>query len=74
MSSYLSRCQTGGEVKKNLAVHGSVLLLSEDGVVGLKFILGQQLFTIRDLHVEQGIAHAEEGGGRRGHDGKEEEG
>ena len=36
-----------------------MLLLSEDGVVRLELVLFEELLAIGDLHVEQGVAHAE---------------
>ena len=48
-------------------VHGHVLLLREDGVVGLEVVLFEELLAVRDLHVEQGVAHAEELVGLRRH-------
>ena len=41
-------------------IHSHMLLLGEDGVVGLKVILLEELLAVRDLHVKQGIAHAEQ--------------
>ena len=48
-------------------IHSHMLLLGEDGVVGLKVILLEELLAVRDLHVEQGVAHAEELVGLRRH-------
>ena len=40
-------------------IHSHMLLLGEGGVVGLKVILLEELLAVRDLHVKQGVAHAE---------------
>ena len=40
-------------------VHGLVLLLGEDGIVGLEFVLLKEPLAVCDLHVEQGVAQGE---------------
>lgn len=49
--------------------HGHVLLLRKDGIVGLQIILLEQLFTVSDLHVEEGVTDAKELVRLRGHGG-----
>ena len=41
-------------------IHGGVLLLREDGFVGLEAVLLQELLSASDLHVQQRVAYAEE--------------
>lgn len=41
-----------------------VLVLSEDGVVGLELVLLKEVLAVRSLDVEQGVAHADENRGR----------
>lgn len=38
-----------------------VLLLSEDGIVGLQVVLLQQFFAVVDLNIEQGVAQSKDG-------------
>ena len=48
-----------------------MLLLCEDGVVGIKVVFLEELLAA-DHEVEQGVAHAEEGTGRHDDDGSSE--
>ena len=41
-------------------VHRGVLVLGEDSIVRLELVLLQQLLAVSDLHIEQGVAHAEQ--------------
>lgn len=37
-----------------------MLFLSQDGIVGLEAVLGEERLAVGDLHVEQGVAQAKE--------------
>jgi hypothetical protein len=51
--------------------HGGLFLLREDGVVGLQAVLLEEGLAVPDLHVKEGVAHAEEGVGWGRHCGIE---
>lgn len=48
-------------------LQGCVLVLGEDGIVGLEIILLEQLLAVIDLDVKEGVAQAEERVGLGGH-------
>ena len=66
----------GSRTQYRAISHAELLLLSEDGIVGLQPVLLEESTTILDLHVKEGVTHAEKlvGGGRHFGGGCTEEG
>lgn len=51
--------------------HLGMLLLSQDGIVGLEVITFEELLSTSDLEVKKGISNTKNGVSHRGRDGEE---